>query len=119
MTKPLNAVVREALEDIKGENIVELDVIGLSDVADTLVICTGASNRQVKSLANNVLSESKKLGFTPIGIEGMDQGEWVLVDFGSVVAHVMLPASRRFYELEKLWSKVPPNTIPAMPSENG
>ncbi len=111
-SKTLSDVVKAALLDIKGENIVELDVIGISDVADTLIICTGTSNRQVKSLANNVIEESKKAGFRPIGIEGMDTGDWVLVDFGSVVVHTMVPATRDYYELEKLWSKNPVNQIP-------
>ncbi|HEY7773493.1 MAG TPA: ribosome silencing factor [Marinagarivorans sp.] len=112
MTTPLKDIVKNALEDVKGERIVEIDVIGVSDVADTLIICSGASNRQVKSLANNVLDEAKKAGFRPIGVEGMESGEWVLVDFGSVVVHAMLPSSREFYELEKLWSRIPPNQIP-------
>ena len=109
--------VYQVKKDIKGENVVELDVIGMSDVADTLIICSGASNRQVKSLANNVLDEAKKHNIRPIGVEGMDQGEWVLVDYGSVVVHVMLPQSRAFYELEKLWSKIPANQIPELPSD--
>ena len=67
-------------------------------------------------MANNVLDEAKKVGVRPIGVEGMDQGEWVLVDFGSVVVHVMLPNVRTFYELEKLWSKIPPNQIAEIPS---
>ena len=112
MTKALKDIAKSALEDIKGEKIVILDVVGISDVTDTLIICTGASNRQVKSLANNVVEEGKKAGFRPIGVEGMDTGDWVLVDFGSVVVHVMLPNARDYYELEKLWSKVPPNQIP-------
>lgn len=112
MTIELKELVKSALEDIKGENIVELDVIGISDVADTLIICTGASNRQVKSLANNVMDEAKKINIRPIGVEGMDSGDWVLVDYGSVVVHIMLPVSRTFYELEKLWSSKPVNQIP-------
>lgn len=112
MTIELKEVIKSALADIKGENIVELDVIGISDVADTLVICTGASSRQVKSLANNVMDEAKKVNIRPIGVEGIDSGEWVLVDYGSVVVHIMLPASRAFYELEKLWSSKPVNQIP-------
>ncbi len=112
MKLALKDLIKNALDDVKGENIVELDVIGLSDVADTLIICSGASNRQVKSLANNVLDEAKKVGVRAIGVEGMDQGEWVLVDYGSVVVHVMLPSMRNFYELEKLWSKSPVNQIP-------
>lgn len=112
MTLELKDVVKNALADIKGENIVELDVVGISDVADTLIICTGASNRQVKSLANNVQDEAKKVNVRPIGVEGMDSGEWVLVDYGSVVVHIMLPTMRTFYELEKLWSSKPVNQIP-------
>ena len=96
-----------ALEDLKGKDIVSLDVSELSDVMDTLVICTGTSNRQVKSLADNVVEEGKKSGVRPIGVEGMEQGEWVLVDYGDLVVHVMLADVRSFYDLEKLWSMTP------------
>lgn len=96
-----------ALQDLKGKDIVDLDVSKLSDVMDTLVICTGTSSRQVKSLADNVVEEGKKAGVRPIGIEGMEQGEWVLVDYGDLVVHVMLADVRRFYDLEKLWSMTP------------
>lgn len=112
MNQTLNTLIKDALADIKGENIVELDVIGISDVADTLIICSGNSNRQVKSLANNVIEAAKKAGFQPLGVEGLGDGEWVLVDFGSTVVHTMIPTARAYYELEKLWSKVPPNQIP-------
>ena len=67
---------------------------------------------EAKDAANKKMDDAKKAGFRPIGVEGMDVGEWVLVDFGSVVVHVMLPNARDFYELEKLWSKVPANQIP-------
>lgn len=96
-----------ALEDLKGKDIVSLDVSELSDVMDTLVICTGTSNRQVKSLADNVVEEGKKTGLRPIGVEGMEQGEWVLVDYGDLVVHVMQADVRGFYDLEKLWSMTP------------
>ena len=96
-----------ALEDLKGKDIVSLDVSELSDVMDTLVICTGTSSRQVKSLADNVVEEGKKAGVRPIGVEGMDQGEWVLVDYGDLVVHVMQADVRGFYDLEKLWSMTP------------
>jgi len=96
-----------ALEDLKGKDIVSLDVSEFSDVMDTLVICTGTSNRQVKSLADNVVEEGKKIGLRPIGVEGMEQGEWVLVDYGDLVVHVMQADVRSFYDLEKLWSMTP------------
>jgi ribosome-associated protein len=106
-TKALSQVVVEALEDVKGQEIVRIDVTELSDVMDTLVIVTGTSNRHVKSLADNVIEEAKKLDLRPIGVEGMESGEWVLVDYGDVVLHAMLPQTRSFYDLEKLWSMEP------------
>jgi len=99
----LKNLVIDALEDLKAVNPVILDVTGLTDVMDYLVIASGTSNRHVKSLANNVSMEAKKQGMRPLGVEGEDAGEWVLVDFGDVVVHVMLPATRDFYDLERLW----------------
>lgn len=96
-------LVVDALEDLKAINTVSLDVSRLTDVMDFLVIASGTSNRHVKSLASNVSMEAKKRGLRPLGIEGEQAGEWVLVDFGSVVVHVMLPATRDFYDLERLW----------------
>ncbi|SDJ88069.1 ribosome silencing factor [Microbulbifer yueqingensis] len=103
----IKTIAVAALEDLKGKDIVALDVSELSDVMDTLVICTGTSNRQVKSLADNVVEEGKKAGIRPIGVEGIEQGEWVLVDYGDVVVHVMQAETRSFYDLEKLWSMTP------------
>ena len=96
-------IVVAALEDLKAVNTVTLDVSGLTDVMDYLVVTSGTSNRHVKSLADNVSVEAKKQGARPLGMEGEDAGEWVLVDFGDVVVHVMLPATRDFYDLERLW----------------
>lgn len=96
-------IVVNALEDLKAVNIVTLDVTGLTDVMDFLIIASGTSNRHVKSLANNVCMEAKRQELRPLGVEGEDAGEWVLVDFGEVVVHVMLPATRDFYDLERLW----------------
>ncbi|WP_018414425.1 ribosome silencing factor [Teredinibacter turnerae] len=107
MQTELNKVVINALEDLKGKDIVELDVRELSDVTDALVIVTGTSNRHVKSLANNVVEDGKEHNFRPIGVEGMESGEWVLVDYGDLVVHVMLETTRAFYALEKLWSTEP------------
>lgn len=99
----LKKLVVDALDDLKGVNTVTLDVSGLTDVMDWLVISSGTSNRHVKSLADNVCMEAKKQGVRAIGVEGESAGDWVLVDFGDVVVHVMLPAARDFYDLERLW----------------
>ena len=107
MSTELNRTIMDALEDVKGRDIVRLDVRGLTDVMDTLVIASGTSNRHVKSLASTVVDEAKEKGFRPIGVEGLEAAEWVLVDYGDTVVHVMLPATRAFYELEKLWSMQP------------
>jgi ribosome-associated protein len=93
------------LDDLKAVNTVTLDVSDLTDMMDYLVITSGTSNRHVKSLANHVAVEAKQQGVRPLGVEGEDAGEWVLVDFGDVVVHVMLPATRDFYDLERLWAK--------------
>ena len=99
----LKSLVVAALEDLKAVNPVTLDVAGMTDVMDFLVIASGTSSRHVKSLANNVCMEAKKQGMRPLGVEGEGAGEWVLVDFGDVVVHVLLPATRDFYDLERLW----------------
>ncbi|HTF85034.1 ribosome silencing factor [Cellvibrio sp. ARAG 10.3] len=109
MSEELSQIVINALEDLKGKNIVQLDVREMTDVTDTLIIASGTSNRHVKSMANNVVEDSKKLGYMPLGVEGIDAGDWVLVDFGDIVVHVMQEETRNFYELEKLWSITPSN----------
>ncbi|MES0872997.1 ribosome silencing factor [Sinimarinibacterium thermocellulolyticum] len=101
---PLTKVAIGALEDLKGQDIKLLDVRKLTTVADTMLICTGTSNRHVASLAENVVDASKKAGFRPMGIEGKEAGEWVLVDLGDVIVHVMQPQVRAHYQLEKLWA---------------
>ena len=107
MVDAVNQIIEKALEDLKAQKTSALDVTNLSDVMDTLIITTGTSSRHVKSLAENVVLETRKQGLNPIGVEGMDVGEWVLVDYGDTVVHVMQQATRDFYELEKLWSLEP------------
>ncbi|MDF1831024.1 MAG: ribosome silencing factor [Porticoccaceae bacterium] len=107
MSNDIYKIVIAALEDVKGQDVVTIDVRELSDITDTMVVVSGASNRQVKALAQNTVEAGKKAGFQPIGVEGLDEGEWVLVDFGDVIVHVMQPTTRAFYELEKLWSLRP------------
>ena len=99
----LNRVIIDALDDLKAVNTLTLDVTGLTDVMDYLVIASGTSNRHVRSLADKVCMEAKNRGVLPLGVEGENSAEWVLVDFGDVVVHVMLPATRDFYDLERLW----------------
>jgi ribosome-associated protein len=96
-------VVRSALDDIKAVNVTVLDVRKLTDIADTLIIASGTSDRHVRSIADRVVEFAKKAGFRPMGIEGERDGEWVLVDLQDVIVHIMLPRVREFYRLESLW----------------
>ena len=104
MRKNLTEIVVNALEDVKALDIALIDVRGLTDIMDTMVVASGNSSRQVKALANNLVVDAKSAGYTPIGVEGDDTSEWILVDFGDLVAHIMLPATRQLYDLERLWS---------------
>ena len=103
----LNNAIIEALENLKGKNIITLDVRELTDVMDTLIIASGTSNRHTRSLAENLVEETKKKGFRANGIEGLESGDWVLVDYVDTVVHVMQEETRAYYELEKLWSMKP------------
>jgi ribosome-associated protein len=100
-------VVHEALLDVKAKDIIELNVGAISNVADYMVIASGTSSRHIKALADNVAEEARKAGFRPIGVEGERDAEWILIDLGFVVVHVMLPTARKFYDLESLWRATP------------
>lgn len=100
----IQALAIDALEDMKGMDIKVVDVRGKSSVTDILVFASGNSSRQVSSMAGNVVERAKQAGLTVLGTEGEAQGEWVLVDLGEVVVHVMRPEVREFYQIEKLWS---------------
>jgi len=104
MSEQLLATITAALDDKKGKEIEVINVKGKCSFADDLVIVTGSSSRHVKSLATDVAMVSKKSGLIPLGVEGMDAGEWVLVDLGDIIVHVMQPKTREFYQLEKLWT---------------
>ena len=109
MSENLKKIITSALEDIKAVDVVTIAVSSLTDVMDTMIIASGNSHRQVKALANNVLSDAKNAGFSPIGIEGENSGEWILIDFGDIVTNIMLPSSRKFYDLDRLWLPRPEN----------
>ena len=108
-SKELCELAIEALEDIKGIDIKVLDVVSKSSVTDIMVFASGNTSRQVKALANSVADKAKKAGSPALGIEGDDSNEWVLVDLGDVVVHVMQPSIREFYNLEKLWGEDSPS----------
>lgn len=100
----LASLATAALEDLKGRDIVEIDITEKSNIADAMLLVTGTSKRHVKSLAEQVKVKAKDAGEAPLGVEGEDTGEWVLVDLGDVIVHVMTEEMREFYALEKLWS---------------
>ncbi len=95
--------VTAALEDMKAVNVKVIDVRGLTDVADILIIASGTSDRHVRSIADHVIGQAKAHGVRPLGTEGEREGDWVLVDLQDIVVHVMLPRVREFYALERLW----------------
>lgn len=100
-------VIVKALEDVKAKDISVLDVRGRTSVTDFMVIASGTSNRHIKSLADNVVDEVKLVGERPLGVEGEGSNDWILVDLGDIVVHVMLPAAREFYDLERFWRDAP------------
>jgi ribosome-associated protein len=102
-TLTIAQVVAGALDDLKALDVSQLDVRHLTTVTDTMIVASGRSDRHVRAIADAVVQKCKKEGHRPIGVEGQNVGEWVLVDLGDVVVHVMLPRAREFYNLEKLW----------------
>jgi len=105
-TEKLQEITLEALNDLKALDIVTFDVRDLTTITDIMIICSGRSNRHVTSLAANVVTHAKKNRQSYINTEGEKEGEWVIVDLGSVVVHVMLPTTRKFYNLEDLWEPI-------------
>lgn len=104
-TEQIKSLVVDALDDMKAQNITELDVRGRTSVTDWMIIATGTSNRHVTAVAGNVEEKAKHAGLRPNGTEGRAAADWVLIDLGDVVVHVMTDQSRHFYDLERLWGE--------------
>ena len=96
-------MILAALDDMKALQITVLDVRGLTDIADFMVIASGTSDRHVRSVAQRVVEKTKEAGYRPHGCEGLKDGDWVLIDLHEMIVHIMLPRVREFYGLEKLW----------------
>lgn len=103
-TARLRNCVVSALEDLKARDLSEIDVRGKTSIADLLIVASGTSSRHVKSMADEVIKFAKQAGVLPLGVEGQREAEWVLVDLGDIVVHLMLPRIREFYGLERLWT---------------
>lgn len=103
--RTLQRIIFDALEDVKGQDIRVFDTHGITDLFDRVIICSGTSNRQTRSLAMHVREKIKEAGEEIISMEGEETGEWVLVDAGDAVVHVMQPAIRQYYNLEELWGQ--------------
>ncbi len=101
----LKALAVDALEGLKAIDITVIDVHEITSITDYMIICSGSSSQHIHSIADNVAMQAKKQGQQPLGIEGKNSNDWVLVDLGDVVVHVMLPETREFYDLEKLWDQ--------------
>lgn len=105
-TEQLQQLAIDALNDLKALDLITLDVRSMTSIADVMIICSGRSNRHVKSLAESVVTKAKESKLSYIKMEGEREGEWVIVDLADVVVHVMLPATRDFYKLEDLWEPI-------------
>lgn len=102
--------ILESLDDLKGLDVRTINVTQVSDVTDFMILASGTSNRHVRSLVNRVTEDLKESGVSPLGVEGRETSEWVLVDYGDIVVHVMQAEARSFYDLERLWGDLPNET---------
>jgi ribosome-associated protein len=112
-SEQLSDLAVDALEEVKAKDIVKLDVRNLTTVTDFMIVASGTSNRHVKALADAVADRAREAGHRPMGIEGTEGSEWILLDLQDTLVHVMLPRVREFYNLEKLWSLAPSSDLAA------
>jgi ribosome-associated protein len=110
----LRNLIVDALEDIKGRDVVVMDVAKVSSFTDYMIIASGTSNRHVRALVDQVVTATTDAGVRPLGVEGRETNEWVLVDVGDALVHVMQAETRSFYDLERLWSELPADSETGM-----
>ncbi|MCK0743829.1 ribosome silencing factor [Chromohalobacter nigrandesensis] len=110
-TEALKTLVMDTLEELKARDVAELDVASLTSVTDTMIVASGTSSRHIGALAESVVETVKESGCRPLGVEGHQGSDWVLVDLGDLVVHVMLPETRQLYDLERLWSDLPSDGV--------
>lgn len=106
-SKTLAKNIAKSASELKAVDIKVLDLSSLCSFTDFFIVCSGMSDRHVQSVADQILTDQKKDGHTSLGVEGYDKGEWILIDYGNVVAHVFYPDARHFYNIEKLWGDAP------------
>lgn len=109
----LKKLALDALEELKARDITQLDVAKLTDVTDLMIIASGTSTRHVSALAQNLVEKAKVEGMQPRGVEGGTNADWVLVDLGDIIVHIMLPEARALYDLERLWADLPADSATA------
>ena len=107
-SKAIATKVVGILEDMKANDIVEIDVRHLTSITDAMIIASGRSDRHVRAISDAVVERCKAAGIAPLGVEGTESGEWILIDLAHAIVHVMLPRTRSFYEIEKLWDIAQP-----------
>lgn len=107
----LKTLVLNALEELKAQDIAVIDVSSLTSVTDLMVVASGTSNRHLAALSNKLIQTVKEEGVTPLGVEGESGADWVLVDLGDMVVHLMMPETRALYDLERLWADLPSDSV--------
>lgn len=118
MMEPVDASLEVFIKAVLGKkavNVVAMDVRDLTSIADVFIICSGRSNRQVSAIAEHIERELRKEKIKPLSVEGTNEGQWVLMDYGNVIIHVFFESVRQFYDLEGLWSDAPRITVPILP----
>ena len=112
--KALSDFIQAILDENSAQDVIEIDIVGKSSVADYMIVASGRSNRHVSALSSYIVTGLKEQGFTNLGIEGKESGDWVLIDIGDVILHIFRPEVRLFYNLEKIWSVPLPDSLQEM-----